>query len=728
MTTTKEPAPPANGNRPSSQTTSAAQSSRIAPRHLAMLAASGITPEHAERRGYETVNDTRKLAERGITFPRAVTERGAGLLVPMLDKRGSTWGYQFRPENPRERSGKTVKYETPPKQRNGFDIPPGVGPQLDDPTIPLFITEGVKKADCATAHGLAAIALPGVWSWRGTNPSGGKTAVADFNDVAWNGREVILAFDGDVARKESVQKALRALADFVGTKGARVKFLHLPDTDEKTGLDDYLMGGHTVDDVWSLVKSSLPPTSSVTADPQEPEPAPEPAVEPVPLIYLHERYRHWLGEHYDLDAIDVSLCVAAVEKLNGDPLWVLILSGSGMAKSETVVPISGCRGAIMVSSITSEGALLSMTSNKDRAAAATGGMLRELGSRGIVVIKDVTTILSMSGDRRDGVLSAFREIYDGRWDRRAGVDGGVVATWEGRIAVLGAVTTAWDAAHAVIAKCGDRFLLLRVDSARERLAVADSALRVIGRESEMRDELKKLAAGVIAGVDAGVQVELDVKEQRALIEAADLVTRCRTAVERDYQSNPVMAHAPEAPTRFVKQLAQVMRGAIAIGHTRIGALRLALRVARDSMPPLRLQIVNHLAQESQQTTTDVRRALQKPHNTVDRELQAMQLLGVVTCDEEQQFGDFGNELKPRWRWSLADWVDVDVLTVPEVFPSSAPPTYKGETASADALNFSYVRVAEIGNGLCGCGSRLLSPGSIARGFCERCRLDNKETA
>ncbi|OBA83692.1 hypothetical protein A9W99_07485 [Mycobacterium sp. 1164966.3] len=265
------------------------------------------------------------------------------------------------------------------------------------------------------------------------------------------------------------------------------------------------------------------------------------------------------------------------------------------------------------------------------------------------------------------------------------------------MAVLGAVTTAWDAAHAVIAKCGDRFLLLRIDSTRERVAVAQSTLKVIGREGEMREELKQLAAGVIAGVDANIPIELSATDQSALIEAADLVTRCRTAMERDYQSNPVMAHAPEAPTRFVKQLAQVMRGAIAIGHTNTAALRLALRVARDSMPPLRLQILNHLEKESQQTTTDVRRALQKPHNTIDRELQAMQLLGVVTCAEEQRYNDFGAEAKPKWRWSLAPGLNPGVLVMPEVFPNSATPTYKEKAPSADVLNLPYTRATEFGN-------------------------------
>jgi Domain of unknown function (DUF3854) len=504
---------------------------------------------------------------------------------------------------------------------------------LGDPAVPLWVTEGVKKADCGAINGLCIVALSGVWCWLHTNTAGGKMALPEWRDIALNGRRVIMAFDGDVARQPAVQKAMRGLAGYLATKGARIEYLHLPDTDDKTGLDDYLVD-HTVEELWRLVKPVQPVPTIANREPPkspaQPKPAPKP-IKPASLDELHKRFLYWFGEHYDLDAIDVSLCVAAVEKLKGDPLWALIVSGSGMTKSETVVPIAHCDGAVMVSTITGESALLSMTSKKDRTAEATGGLLLELGDRGILILKDVTTILSMSGDRRDAVLSAFREIFDGRWDRRAGVDGGVVATWTGRIAMLGAVTTAWDAAHAVIAKCGDRFVLLRVDSTRERTATADSALTAIGHEAEMREELAALAAGVVVGVDPSIETTLTPDEQSMLIKAADLVTRCRTGVERDYQSNPVMAHALEAPTRFVKQLAQVMRGAIAIGHDRGNALRLAIRVARDSMPPLRLQIIDYLVKEPRSTTAEVRKALQKAHNTVDRELQSLQLLGAVRC-------------------------------------------------------------------------------------------------
>ena len=115
--------------------------------------------------------------------------------------------------------------------------------------------------------------LSGVWNWRGTNDLGGKTAVADWNDIALNRRRVILAFDGDVARKPSAAKALCALADFLKYRGATVEYLHLPDTDEKTGLDDYLVAGHTIDDLWRLVKPHQPP---IRERPDErPQPSPE---------------------------------------------------------------------------------------------------------------------------------------------------------------------------------------------------------------------------------------------------------------------------------------------------------------------------------------------------------------------------------------------------------------------------------------------------------------------
>ena len=63
----------------------------IADHHLAMLAASGITPEYAVARGYETITDKRRpRPEKNGHSERAA--RVPGLLVPLLRADGSTWG------------------------------------------------------------------------------------------------------------------------------------------------------------------------------------------------------------------------------------------------------------------------------------------------------------------------------------------------------------------------------------------------------------------------------------------------------------------------------------------------------------------------------------------------------------------------------------------------------------------------------------------------------------
>ena len=617
----------------------------IDPEHLAALAESGITSEFAMARGYETITDKRRLAELKIT---TAGRNIPGLLIPLLRAEGSTWGYQYRPDAPRcDSNGRPRKYETPYGQRNGLDIPPGVAALLGDPAVPLFITEGVKKGDAGALNGLCIVDLIGVWNWLYTNTAGGKMALPEWRDCALNGRRVIPAFDSDMARNDQVQKAVRGLAGYLATKGARIEYLWLPDTDNKTGLDDYL-AEHTVDELMRLVKPTLPPVTqprdATPQDRQPAEPKPEP-VQPVSLDRLHERFLYWFGDHYDLDAINATLAAAAVERLDGDPLWLLIISGPGATKTETVITLKGLDDKTrVVSTISSVGALLSATAKKERSQDATGGLLKELEPRGIMIIKDLTSILSMQSAVRGPILSALREVYDGYYVRDAGVDGGTKIPWEGRIVIIGAVTTAWDAAHEVIAEMGDRFALLRVDSTDNRRDRTNRAVNNTGTETEMRDELSRLARGVIAGIDPASAPTLTKEERDAIVAAADVATLARTSVMRDGRGDVIDAHAPELGTRFAKQLTQVFRGAVVIGLDRGEALRLAIRVARDSMPPLRLAIIDDLSTHPHSTPTDVRRRLGKPRTTVDRQLQALHILGIVELDERDELGPYGKLL------------------------------------------------------------------------------------
>ncbi|MCA1713291.1 MAG: DUF3854 domain-containing protein [Actinobacteria bacterium] len=233
---------------------------RLFEQHAELLRASAIPVSVANERAYTTVDTKARLTELGFSSQQTSVP---GLLIPLLDMVGNTIGFQYRPDQPRERGGKTVKYETPPGQANHLDVPPGVGALLGDPAVDLWITEGTRKADAAAALGLACVSLSGVWNWRGRNGQGGKVALPDWHDVALNGRKVVLAFDSDSATNSSVAQALDALSDYLGSKGAIVQVCTLSDGgDSKTGLDDYIAAGHDRGDLQALVENLKPTTAS----------------------------------------------------------------------------------------------------------------------------------------------------------------------------------------------------------------------------------------------------------------------------------------------------------------------------------------------------------------------------------------------------------------------------------------------------------------------------------
>src|SRR5262245_61081226 len=124
--------------------------------HAARLADSAIAAEVAKARGYRTVRKKSELLNFG--FSRAQC-RVPALLVPVWGVTRQIVAYQIRPDHPRKKDGKALKYETRMGETMALDVPPGAGAWLGDPVRPLFITEGARKADAAVSRGLCCVAL-----------------------------------------------------------------------------------------------------------------------------------------------------------------------------------------------------------------------------------------------------------------------------------------------------------------------------------------------------------------------------------------------------------------------------------------------------------------------------------------------------------------------------------------------------------------------------------------
>ncbi|DAB00413.1 TPA: hypothetical protein CPT96_05865 [Candidatus Gastranaerophilales bacterium HUM_10] len=171
------------------------------------------------------------------------------LNYPALYANYKTDYYNRRLKNPEYGKGKYIKPAGKPSQIfRPLDLSISM---LKDPTMPIIITEGDKKAIKAVQEGFPCLSLGGVWGWKckadtidlEENPEWELTAdiIPDLVHSDFKDKVVILCYDNDMYHNVKVKQALYSLAGYlISEKGAKVKLIFLPKGEAK-GLDDFLV-------------------------------------------------------------------------------------------------------------------------------------------------------------------------------------------------------------------------------------------------------------------------------------------------------------------------------------------------------------------------------------------------------------------------------------------------------------------------------------------------------
>ncbi len=362
-----------------------------------------------------------------------------------------------------------------------------------------------------------------------------------------------------------------------------------------------------------------------------------------------EVFQSWL-QYPDPGPIRVvAATINAGEQLGDPPLGLFLIGPPSSGKTETVKAVEQHPNVRMVSSIASEGALLSGTSTRERAGDATGGILAEIGDYGIIVVKDFTTILSMNHDARQTVLAAIREIQDGSWTRDVGTDGGRTLKWKGHITWICAVTPEIDKHRKVLGSMGERFPSYRMPApdttAQALMAVSDGRAGTIKRmEAEIRAAFTQLLDV------ASEQPTPDVSEstKRYITDLAVWGVQMRSPVWRDPTARYEIGEMPEPeqPPRLAIGLQQLYRGLLRIGATEKQAELDILKVTRDSIPPIRVVIFDYLSKHPSVKTSDVGQIAALETKTVQQRLDELVSLGVVTRGGDQDTG---------YTWGISQW-------------------------------------------------------------------------
>jgi putative DNA primase/helicase len=257
---------------------------RLLPQHLADLRHSGLSDATITACGFRSLEAPASVQDV-LRWKRYRGELGPCLCIPFADAEGKPTGYsRLKPDRPRKskEDGKPVKYESPKGSTNRAYFPPGTLPALKDPSAPLLITEGEKKAAKADQEGFPCIGLAGVYAWqrkrlrdKDGKATGERQLIDSLASLSWQGRPAFLCFDSDAATNSNVRMAEWHFAEALARQGATVKIVRLPasesapdGTPAKVGLDDYLVA-HGPGPFRELLTAAVNPTPPVAVAPIE---------------------------------------------------------------------------------------------------------------------------------------------------------------------------------------------------------------------------------------------------------------------------------------------------------------------------------------------------------------------------------------------------------------------------------------------------------------------------
>jgi hypothetical protein len=350
----------------------------------------------------------------------------------------------------------------------------------------------------------------------------------------------------------------------------------------------------------------------------------------------------------DLGLLYVVLATVVANRMEGDPVWMLLVGASSSGKSEMLNALKLLPEYHAISTFTEAG-LLSGSSM------GSPGLLQNMGDRGLMVFSDLTTILSKHRTDSEGVLGSLREVYDGSYMRWLGTG---PRRWEGHVGLLAGVTEMIDGYD--LGQLGERMLRFRLPQLNEE--EHDQMSAMVLDDNHKAQIFRKSRAQIVARFFADLDPpesppELTVQDKERLSVLATLGTRCRSSVVRDRYKGDVIERvpAPEGLGRMLGQLDRLAGGLRVLGVPEDEVWRVIAQVALDGMHPLRRRVLEVLIERDDvMSTASIAGHCALPHTSVRRHLEDLRAHGVLDLvSEGPETWSVSAWTKERW-WTASE--------------------------------------------------------------------------
>lgn len=295
--------------------------------------------------------------------------------------------------------------------------------------------------------------------------------------------------------------------------------------------------------------------------------------------------------HLEDKGIIKLLCAAIIANRipDLDPTWLFVVSSSSGGKSELLLALSYANGTLPMDDLTSK----TLISGAKKAGIETSLIFR-LPKNCVMVIKDLTVLLTKDPKESAAIFSQFRMIYDGTFNKSFGTGEDINAVV--RMGLITGVTSVIEDYQADDAAVGQRAIKYYMEQPpKEKIndltkeivkGSQDKKMRVMMGQS-FKEFLDNPAWNDLTTVPVLPDNVVD-----DISRLAEMATLARSSVKRkvyDREQRIERANLREMPFRFAKQLSNLAKGMMVMNGGDLTALdqNIIYKVALDSIPSTR---------------------------------------------------------------------------------------------------------------------------------------------
>lgn len=333
--------------------------------------------------------------------------------------------------------------------------------------------------------------------------------------------------------------------------------------------------------------------------------------------------------------IKIILACALDRRIKGEPIWLFIIAPPGNTKTEIIRSFKEGDIFYQLSTLTPN-SMISGYIKKD------GNKVSDLAPQlngKVLIIKDFTSILTLSKDKRDEIIGQLRDAYDGYISRKLGnIDNKITCTT--KFGIIAGVTPVIDRHYRVMGQLGERFLKIRLNYDDDK--ILEMAENNEGKEEQMREEISQTVMGFLTNLEINENILFTETDLSKIKNLSKFIARLRTPIMVKFEGDELTVDIipqSEKPTRIYKQLKKL---AIALCNIEgknsfdDDIYKMLLRSALDSVPQDRLLVIKGLIKETSSCSESILAdKLRIPRINLQRIMWGLYKLGIVNRQVEK---------------------------------------------------------------------------------------------